>query len=133
MRKSLSLIILFPLVLAACAGGQPRLAAETERFDFGDVVNGEVLTHDLVVRNEGEAPLVVEAVSTSCGCTKATLEPMNIPPGGSGILHVVYDSGAHGPELTGPVTRQIFIASNDPDRAEVVIEFDSNILPRESS
>lgn len=131
MQKTLSLFSLFPLVLAACAGGQPRLAAESERFDFGDVVNGEVLTHDLMVRNEGDAPLVVEAVSTSCGCTRATLEPMQIPPGGTATLHVVYDSGAHGPQLVGPVTRQIFIASNDPDRAEVVIEFDSNVLPRE--
>lgn len=130
MRKAF-LILMVPLVLAACTRAQPRLATEVERFDFGDVVNGEVLTHDLVVRNEGDAPLVIESVSTSRGCTKATLEPMTVPPGGSAILHVVYDSGAHGPELTGPITRQIFIASNDPERAEVVIEFDSNVLPPE--
>ncbi len=129
MRKTLSLIVLVPMLMAACAGGRPRLMAETERFDFGDVVNGDVLTHDLIVRNEGNSVLVIESVSTSCGCTKATLEPMTVPPGGSANLHVVYDSGAHGPEQTGLVTRQIFIASNDPERPEVVIEFESNVLP----
>ncbi len=133
MRKSALLVILLPLLLAACASGQPSLVAETESFDFGDVVNGEVRTYDLAIRNEGSAPLVVESVSTSCGCTKAMLEPMNLPPGGSAHLHVVYDSGAHGPELTGKVSRQIFIASNDPERREVVIEFDSNVLPPDGS
>lgn len=133
MKGTVSLVLLVMFFLAACAGGQPRLAAETERFDFGDVINGEVLTRDLIVRNEGDGPLVVEAVSTSCGCTKATLEPMTISPGGSATLHVVYDSGAHGPGLSGSILRQIFIASNDPERPEVVIEFDSNVLPPEGS
>lgn len=133
MRKKVFLILLFPLLLAACSSGQPNLVAEVERFDFGDVVNGEVLTRELVVTNEGAAPLVVEAVSTSCGCTKATLDPMTISPGGTATLNVEYDSGAHGPDEIGPVSRQIFIASNDPDRPEFVIEFDSNVLPAEGS
>lgn len=129
MRKTLFLILLFSLLLIACSSGQPRLAVEVEHFDFGDVVNGEVLTRVLEVSNLGDAPLVVEAVSTSCGCTKATLDPMTIPPGDRATLRVVYDSGAHGPEETGPVMRQIFIASNDPDRSDFVIEFESNVLP----
>ena len=40
------------------------------------------------VSNEGDAPLVVETVTTSCGCTTAVLEPMTIAPGESGILRI---------------------------------------------
>lgn len=127
------LFLILPIILAACAGGKPRLAVEVESFDFGEVVNGDVVTRDLEVRNEGTAPLVVEAVTTSCGCTRATLDTMTIPAGGRATLHIEYDSGAHGPEETGKITRQIFIATNDPQRPEVVVTFESTVLPRAGS
>jgi hypothetical protein len=129
MRK-LFLFLLFSLFLVGCATQQPRITLESEKLDLGEVVNGEVISRDVSVFNEGEAPLVVDAVSTSCGCTKATLEPMTILAGGVGILHLQFDSGAHGPELTGELMRQVFIASNDPQRPEVVVEVSANVLAR---
>ena len=123
-----ALLLATGLLLAACSSEQPHLVLETERFDFGEVVNGEIVAQDVTVRNDGAAPLVVEAVSTSCGCTAATLSPMTIAPGEQGVLHIEFDSGAHGPGLTGQVTRQIFIVSNDPQQPEVVVEFTANIL-----
>jgi len=71
----------------------------------------------------------VEAVSTSCGCTTATLEPMTIQPGETALLRIEFDSGAHGPEANGPLTRQVFIASNDPEQTETVVEIKANVLP----
>jgi len=82
------------------------------------------------VRNIGQKPLVVDSVSTSCGCTSATLEPMTIDPGETANLHIELDSGAHGDELTGPLIRQVFIASNDPQQPEAQVELSVDILPR---
>ena len=131
MRKIvISMLLLSSLLLAACTPKQPQITLETENFDFGDVVNGDIVSQDLVVRNEGNEPLVVETVSTSCGCTTATLEPMNIPAGGTATLRVEFDSGAHGPDLTGQVIRQIFLSSNDPQRPEAIVEFSANILAK---
>ncbi len=76
------------------------------------MVNGEVVTRKVTVRNSGNEELVIEAVSTSCGCTQPTLEPMAIPPDENGTLRIVFDSEAHGEELTGALMRQVFIASN---------------------
>ncbi len=121
-------LLILSLLLVAC-GGKPQIQVEMTSFDFGDVVNGEIVSRDITVRNVGTADLVVETVSTTCGCTTATLEPMTIPPGGTATLHIEYDSGAHGPELTGPVTRQIFIQSNDPNTPEALVEFTANVLP----
>ena len=123
--------ILAGILLTACAGGQPQINLETTNFDFGDVVNGDVLERDLVVNNEGNEPIITQSVSTTCGCTTATLEPMTIPAGGSANLHITFDSGAHGPELTGQITRQIFITSNDPNQPEAMIEFTANIVTEE--
>jgi hypothetical protein len=117
------------LYLVACNTGTSQIILETARLDLGEVVNGEVITRDVLVKNRGKRELVVEAVTTSCGCTRATLEPMTIAPGGSATLRIAFDSGAHGPELTGPLMRQVFIASNDPQQPEAVLELAANILP----
>ena len=133
MKKGILItFILAGLFLAACAGGQPQINLETTNFDFGNVVNGEVLSREIVVSNEGNEPVIAQSVSTTCGCTTATLEPMTIPAGGSANLLITFDSGAHGPELTGQVTRQIFITSNDPDQPEAMVEFTANIINEES-
>ena len=132
MRKSyLGILILIGLLLVACTSDQPSISLETKQFDLGDVMNGEIVSRDVAVENDGASPLVVETVSTSCGCTQASLEPMTIPPGEVGVLHINFDSGAHGLNLTGNVTRQIFINSNDPQQPEALVEFTANILARE--
>jgi hypothetical protein len=131
MQKRVIVLLLLAglLVLVACAGGRPQLVLETSSLDLGDVVNGEIITRDVTIQNAGKGELVVEGVSTSCGCTQATLEPMTIAPGGSATMRIAFDSGAHGPELTGPLMRQVFITSNDPQQPEAVLELISNILP----
>jgi hypothetical protein len=125
-------LVLAGLLLAACASGQPQINLETTHFDFGDVENGEILSYDIVVSNKGTEPVIAKSVSTTCGCTTASLEPMTIPVGGSANLHITFDSGAHGPDLTGQVTRQIFITSNDPDQPEAIVEFTANIVAEET-
>ncbi len=119
------------LLLTAC-GGQPQINVEPIETDWGRVVNGDILSRDVAVRNDGAAPLIVESVSTSCSCTAATLTPMTIEPGETGTLHIEFDSGLHGPDLTGKLLRQIFIASNDPDLPEVIIEFSVVVDPETS-
>lgn len=133
MRKiSLISFVLFAILLTACVGNQPQINPETSQFDFGDVVNGVIMEKDLTVRNTGKADLIIDTVTTTCGCTTANLDSMTIPAGESATLHVEFDSGAHGPELTGQVMRQVILISNDPETLEVTVEFIANILPPET-
>lgn len=135
MRR-ISLLLLFFAVagaLVACGGGAPAIVLETESLDLGDVPNGTIATRDVAVRNDGDAMLVVDTISTSCGCTSATLEPMQIAAGETGTLHIEYDAGAHGPDLTGPLVRQVFVNSNDPDQPEVVVELAVNVTPPQAT
>jgi hypothetical protein len=122
-------LIVTSLLLAACAPGAPDIDV-ARTHDMGAVVKGELAVADLSVQNLGGAPLTVEAVSTSCGCTKATLTPMIIPPGGEARLHV-YDSDAHEIDL-GPIKRSIYISSDDPDEDDVQIIFTVLVQPRAS-
>ncbi len=116
------------VLLSAC-GGQPQIVVSETTIQLGDVVNGEIIERNLQVENKGQAALTIDAVTTSCGCTQASVEPTNIPPGGSGTLYIEFDSGAHGPELTGELIRQVFVSSNDPQQSELVVELAANILP----
>jgi len=120
------------ILLVSCTGGTPDLVLSDTEVDLGEVVNGEDLTVEIPIQNTGNKELVIEAVTTSCGCTSAEVKPTRIAPGGEGVLYVQYDSGAHGPEANGPVMRQIFIASNDPDQPEAEIRILANVIPPES-
>jgi hypothetical protein len=98
-----------------------------------NVVIGEIVIRDLTVRNAGKADLVVESVITSCACAQATVDTMTIGGNGIGSLHVEFDSGFHGPDFTGPLFRQVFIYSNDPQRPELQVELTVNVEAREAS
>ena len=124
----LFLALLGLLALAACSGGEPQIDLETTRLELGDVPNGQVVGRDVTVQNAGSQTLVVQEISTSCGCTSATLEPMQLAPGESGVLHIEFDSGAHGEELRGPLVRQVFLNSNDPAQPEATVELAANVV-----
>lgn len=129
MRLFFTFVILAALsiLLVACDSGQPNMTIEATNLDLGDVVNGDIIIRELAVRNEGEVDLTIDSIITSCTCTQATVNPMIIPAGQSGILHIEFDSGFHGPDLTGPLIRQVFIKSNDPQQPEVQVEFLVNV------
>jgi hypothetical protein len=113
--------LLTVVALAGCSEGAPDIDV-VDSYDMGTVVKGELAVADLAVRNRGDGPLTVVGVSTSCGCTRATLTPMVIPAGGEGRLHIEYDSTAHESDL-GRIDRSIFISSDDPDEDDVQIRF----------
>lgn len=123
--------IMLGFLLAACSSGQPNISVEETSLDLGDVVNGEIVSRDLTVRNDGEVDLVVDSVITSCTCTQAFVSPMTIGANESGTLHIEFDSGFHGPDLTGPLIRQVFINSNDPQQPELQMELLVNVKTRD--
>jgi hypothetical protein len=73
------------------------------------------------VRNEGGSLLEIQKISTSCGCTQATMGTNTIPPGGSAELKVTMDPVED--DLYGELMRVIYVRSNDPDNPEVEVEF----------
>lgn len=130
MKRTIFLVLSLLFVagaLAACSADEPRITVDNVQIDLGEVPNGQIASREMAVRNEGDGLLVVEGITTSCGCTSASLEPMRLAPGEQGRLTIAYDSGAHGPDLRGAQTRQIFLTSNDPGQPELVVELTVNV------
>lgn len=73
-------------------GPAPSFKFDQESFDFGTISEGEVVTHKFKFTNNGEAPLVIQNASSSCGCTVPDYSKEPIPVGGSGEITVRFDS-----------------------------------------
>jgi hypothetical protein len=109
-------------------GEAPRIGLETNLLELGQIPNGEIADVDIIVSNDGDSPLVIESVTTTCGCTTARLNPMTIAPGGTGTLDISFDSGAHGPDLRGEIMRQVIVTSNDLVQPKVVVDLRATIV-----
>jgi hypothetical protein len=73
-------------------GPAPSFKFEHEEYDFGSVKEGEVVNHTFAFTNNGEAPLIIESASASCGCTVPDWTREPIPVGGKGEIKVRFDS-----------------------------------------
>lgn len=124
-----AIALFFGALLASCGGGAPDIDIAELVSDLGQVENGEIRNFEVPIENLGRSDLVIEAVTTSCGCTTASVSPEVIPAGETGLLKVSYDSGAHGPNEVGSIMRQIFITTNDPDEVEFEYRFVAEVTP----
>jgi hypothetical protein len=126
MFWKLSLFFIGLLVLVGCGAREPRLEVAAAH-NWGIVAKGETAVAELPLRNSGAAPLVIEAVTTSCGCTEASLSTMTIDPGATAVLRVAYDSGVHESD-EGEMERYVFIISNDPAQPDMKIRFIARVV-----
>ena len=68
--------------------GSPRLVVNESEYDFGRAELGTVVSHAFHLKNAGDAPLKIDRVSASCGCTVPQLESTNIMPGEGSTIRV---------------------------------------------
>lgn len=92
------------------AAAAPKLEVVEKVHDFGVVTEGDRLTHVFSVKNTGTGTLIIDRVTTSCGCTAAVLKKKEIPPGSQGEIEVTFDTTRRG----GDNRKTITIQSNDP-------------------
>ncbi|MCC5919490.1 MAG: DUF1573 domain-containing protein [Cyclobacteriaceae bacterium] len=73
-------------------GPTPEFKFDQESFDFGQIIEGEVVEHTFRFTNTGEAPLIIEKATASCGCTVPDYSKDPIAPGGTGEILVKFNS-----------------------------------------
>ncbi len=73
-------------------GNLPVMSFEEIEFDFGTTNEGEIVKHDFIFTNTGEAPLVIDTARASCGCTIPTFPREPIAPGETGTIAVEFNS-----------------------------------------
>lgn len=122
------------LIIAAYAAmpKAPKIALSAYSFDAGDIDPAKGKWEKVFyIKNKGNAPLVIEGISTSCGCTTAEAAESELLPGESTQLKVVYDPNTH-PGITGRIERVVYVSSNDPENSEAELKITANVVPGEA-
>jgi hypothetical protein len=87
--------------------------------DFGKINEGEKVQHKFKFKNVGNAPLIIQRTSTSCGCTVPTHTKDPVPPGGEGEINVEYNSK----DREGQIEKSVIVFANtDPPTTKLKIK-----------
>ena len=73
-------------------GPLPELSFETLRYNFGDITQGETVSHQFVFTNTGESDLIISNAKGSCGCTVPKWPKKPIAPGVKAEIKVTFNS-----------------------------------------
>jgi len=103
---------------------QPKLVLQQDSFDFGDITQGEKVSHTFVLSNGGGDALIISDVRASCGCTAAAPEKKELVPGESTNLLVTFNSA----NRKGIQHKTVRIFSNDPENPEMMLSITGNVV-----
>jgi len=114
--SSLIIILSIQLVFAQSA----KIEFDEETFDFGQVEEtGGPVEHKFLFKNSGDAPLIIQDVKASCGCTTPSWTKEPVLPGKEGFLMARYDPR----NRPGAFTKSLTVTSNaTPNVARVFIK-----------
>lgn len=85
-------------------------AFENRVHDFGEIDEGEVVEHTFTFVNEGKAPLVIDDIKTSCGCTTPSYTKDPVAPGAEGSIDVRFNSSGK----KGKINKTVTVNANVP-------------------
>ena len=102
--------------------------AKFDRFshDFGEIQRGEEATAVFSLVNQGLAPLVVENITASCGCTIAEWDKEPLMPQDTMQIKVSYNSN-----IVGAIKRSVVVKTNDIKRTRTLLTITGNVVKKE--
>ena len=77
-------------------------------YNFGKVVDGEMVEYSFRFKNTGKFPLVIHSATASCGCTVPTKPEKPVQPGEISFIKAVFNSAGR----VGDVHKEIRVVSN---------------------
>ncbi|MGA2032831.1 MAG: DUF1573 domain-containing protein [Thermoguttaceae bacterium] len=109
---------------ASSSEARPKAVVDAEKFDFGTIESGEEGSHAFVFRNDGTAPLTLEAGGTSCHCTVSTIEKGTLEPGESAKVKVAWKPR----EMPGEFRQTANIKTNDPRKSQIALAITGHVV-----
>jgi len=115
MKKLIAIaIFVFVGITTAQAQKTAKIEFKSETIDYGEIMKGSDGLRVFEFTNVGDAPLVIEDVKSSCGCTVPKKPEEPIMPGKTGEIEVKYDT-----KRVGPIRKTVTVYSNaeEPTKA----------------
>ncbi|PWJ40750.1 DUF1573 domain-containing protein [Sediminitomix flava] len=102
----------------------PKIYAMPSTHDFGDIYQGDKVSHTFEIENQGTAPLLLSNVKTTCGCTAPEWPKEAIKPGEKANIKVTFNSRGK----SGYQNKTITVMSNATESMYRLKIF-ANVLP----
>lgn len=109
--KQIIFIFMAILLATGVASAQKKavISAEKTTHDFEQIKEADgKASATFIVKNTGDAPLVITRVIASCGCTTPEWTKEPIAPGQTGDIKITYDPK----DRPGPFSKTISVYSN---------------------
>ena len=71
----------------------PKIELSQDFFDFGEMNQKESVSTDFVIKNTGDAPLLIRSAKGSCGCTVPEWPKEPVAVGEEAVVKVTFNIG----------------------------------------
>jgi hypothetical protein len=126
MKKFLvCLSLLFAVSVLVAQQNNAIINFKVNKYNYGTIKEDDGIAYsDFDFKNTGTSPLIIQRVTTSCGCTTPEWPKEPIAPGKSGKIKVGYDPKGK----PGPFSKTISVYSNS-DVNVVVLQISGIVSP----
>ena len=95
----------------------PEIEIDQDFFDFGEIQQNKSVNREFIVRNIGNAPLIIRSVKGSCGCTVPEWPREPVLSGSQAIINVTFNSGTK----QGKQNQRVTLVTNAIPSTKVII------------
>ena len=92
--------------------------------DYGSIYQGADGSCEFKFTNEGDDPIILSSVRSSCGCTIPSYPKDPILPGQSNVIKVTYDT-----KRMGTISKNITVTSNASEQT-IVLSIKGNVIQK---
>ena len=104
----------------------PNIEMLETSFDFGEIQQGESVTHEFIIKNSGDAELIITAAKGSCGCTVPEWPKSPISEGEEAVIKVTFNSAGK----SGKQNKTVTLVSNSITNTKVITINGNVIVPQ---
>ena len=127
----IALCIYFPVSIIGQARPENSIDANTPKIvfnktvhDFGELIQYSAASCQFRFYNKGKAPLILNEISVTCGCTVPSWSRKPVMPGDSGVIVVNYLT-----DETGVIDKMVTVFSN-ATKMPVTLELNGEVIKK---
>ena len=103
----------------------PKIQMDEESYDFGDIIQGESVTHEFSIKNIGNDKLLINSAKGSCGCTVPVWPKEPILEGEESTIKVTFNSAGK----KGRQNKTVTLVTNAIPNTKVITINGNVIIP----